>query len=144
MTVKSKGNKSGNGFPIATGLIFLGDSIQELVHTKIMLHSEYQKWLKERTESGIKLLPSEPVGSFDLGDKVSHTFSLDNPRPCKFIKFVPTNFREKPVNFKSKSFLANLAEVQFFGVSGVELDSLCVDQPSDFTVPSDSPLKVPV
>ena len=42
-------------------------------------------------------------------------------RPVKFIKFIPTGFRKKPINFSSKSFNSNQVEIQFFGVNGVEV-----------------------
>lgn len=42
-------------------------------------------------------------------------------KPCKYIKFVPTAFREEPINYTMKQFHSHRAECQFFGISGYEL-----------------------
>lgn len=44
-------------------------------------------------------------------------------RAVKFVKFIPTAFRKKPINFSSKSFNENQVECQFFGVNGHEVGS---------------------
>jgi len=42
-------------------------------------------------------------------------------RPVKYVKFIPTAFRKKPINFSSKSFNENQVECQFFGLNGYEV-----------------------
>jgi len=118
--VKTKGNKIYNGFPIGQGLIFVGNSLEELIQTKAMTDKEYQEWSKERAKLGLPLAPHEPVASFDMDGSLNFTFSLALEKPCMFIKFVPTAFRKKPVNLSSKAFNQNVAECQFFGVKGHE------------------------
>lgn len=66
---------------------------------------EYKDWKKKRSlSSQIPLMCGEPVAFFNLDDKLEITVTLDEPRTCRFIKFIPTAFRKKPINFASKPF----------------------------------------
>lgn len=44
-------------------------------------------------------MPSEPVAFFDFGDQTEIILNLDIKKPCRYIKFIPTAFRKKPINF---------------------------------------------
>lgn len=49
-------------------------------------------------------MSNEPVAFVNLDDKMELVVTLDEPKICRFIKFIPTAFRKKPINFSSKPF----------------------------------------
>jgi hypothetical protein len=55
----------------------------------------------------IPLLPSEPIAFFDMGNENEIVVKLEMPILCRFVKFIPTAFRKKPINFTSKPFHSN-------------------------------------
>ncbi len=57
------------------------------------------------------MLPNEPVAYFDIDDKTEIKVDIDYNRPIRFIKFIPTAFRKKPINYSSKPFNSNQAEI---------------------------------
>ena len=86
---------------------------------------EYTAWKNKRDQfKDIPLLPNEPIAFFDIGEGNEIKVDLYSPlKPCRFIKFIPTAFRKRPINFSSKPFNANQAECQFFGVNGFVLQA---------------------
>ena len=96
-----------------------------------MNDKELTNWFKERYQGEFKdipALPNEPIAYFNLEDKTeliidSHYLT----RPVKFIKFIPTAFRKRPINFASKAFNANQVEIQFFGVNGFEVTNASLE-----------------
>jgi hypothetical protein len=86
------------------------------------------KWFTDRYSGGLKGVPplaSEPVAYFNMEEKLEVIIDVSKmvTRPVKYVKFIPTAFRKKPINFSSKSFNENQVECQFFGVNGYEVVS---------------------
>lgn len=93
-------------------------------YTKLS-EQELKAWWNQRTSghmAKVPFLPSEPIAYFDMDEKLELTIEVGlKGRTANFVKFVPTAFRKKPVNFSSKAFNANQVEFTFFGVNGHEL-----------------------
>jgi hypothetical protein len=127
--VRSKETRVFNGVPIAAGLIFVADNLEDLGNTKAftrMTEKEINKWFQERYTGalkGVPALPCEPIAYFNLDEKLEISLDVSKvvTRPIKYVKFIPTAFRKKPINFSSKSFNENQVECQFFGVNGYEV-----------------------
>jgi len=53
-------------------------------------------------------LPCEPIAYFNMEEKTEIIVDASRiQRPVRFIKFIPTAFRKKPINYSSKAFNAN-------------------------------------
>lgn len=66
--------------------------------------------MRSKLEPGVPLEPHEPAAFFDMGDQEKIEMDLSFRKSCKYIKFVPTAFREEPINYSSKQFHAHQAE----------------------------------
>ena len=91
-----------------------------------MSEKELMKWFNDRYSGalkGVPPLPCEPIAYFNMEEKLEVSVDVSKmiTRPVKFVKFIPTAFRKKPINFSSKSFNENQVECQFFGVNGYEV-----------------------
>jgi hypothetical protein len=61
---------------------------------------EYTKWKAQRDKLGsIPLLPNEPIACFDMGDQTEIVVNVSLNQSFRYIKFVPTAFRLKPINY---------------------------------------------
>ena len=58
---------------------------------------------------------------FDLRDRTEAALDITTNNSFRYIKLIPTAFREKPINYTSKPFNSNQVEIQFFGVNGYDL-----------------------
>ena len=92
-------------------MIFISESLEDLNNTKQFskfTDKEYKIWKSKRDRlSHIPLLPSEPIAFFDIDDQNEIIINVENSRPCRYIKFIPTAFRKKPINFSSKALINN-------------------------------------
>lgn len=77
-----------------------------------MTEKELNKWFSERYTGELKsieALPNEPIVYFNMEEKTEVV--LENPlkssKPVKYVKFIPTGFRKRPINFTSKPFNEN-------------------------------------
>lgn len=89
-----------------------------------MSEKELKKWSEQRFKGDYKnipLLPNEPIAYFDMDDKTEIIIEAPIFRIIKYVKFVPTGFRRRPINFSSKAFHSNQVECQFFGVNGYQV-----------------------
>lgn len=69
---------------------------------------DYNKWKETRdTLKQIPLMPNEPILYFDMEEKTELTIVLESSKAIRYVKFVPTAFRKKPINFTSKPFHSN-------------------------------------
>jgi len=74
--VRSKDTRVFNGVPIASGLIFVSDSLEDLLNTKAfskMTEKELSKWFNERYSGafkGVPHLPTEPIAYFNMEEKL--------------------------------------------------------------------------
>jgi hypothetical protein len=70
--IRSKDNREWNGVPISQGVIFVADTLEELMNTKQFAKftvKEYKEWKAKRDKySNIPLMPGEPIAFFDLED----------------------------------------------------------------------------
>ena len=113
--VRSKENRAYNGVPISQGLIFVAENIEDLHNTKQfskMSDKELNHWFNERYSGQLKnipAMPNEPIAYFNLDDKVELQIDVTSfvSRPVRYVKFIPTAFRKKPINFNIKSFNSN-------------------------------------
>ena len=107
----------------------MAETLEDLNNTKLfskLNDKELKKWFEKRTSEELKnvpLLPNEPIAYFDMDDQTEIIVEASIRRPVRFIKFIPTGFRKRPINFSSKPFNANQVECQFFGVNGFETSS---------------------
>lgn len=86
-----------------------------------MSKSEFRKWADSRTPN-TPLAPFEPILYFDMksDQKIEVPCQV---RYVQYFKFVPTEFRAEPINYRDvKQFTKYSSEVQFFGIKGVFID----------------------
>lgn len=113
-------NRVNKGYPVSEGLIFTGDSLEEMIqakHFNRFKKQDYEKWLQKKDS---KVEDSEPIAYIDLQAEPKAKFPvLQKQSPKRYIKFVPTSFRKKPINYASQAvFDKNGSEFIFFAAFG--------------------------
>ena len=56
-------------------------------------------------------MPNEPIEYVQMEEKSEIILNIEVDRPIRFVKFIPTAFRKKPINFVHKPFHSNQAEI---------------------------------
>lgn len=126
-TISSKFHRekaNADSYPVGAGLIFCANSLKEFENAKkyyqIQTKKEYEKWLNNRLELKLPLRESDPAAFFILDGEREVTVNFENPKACKYVLLMPTDFRKKPIKF-TKKFYSNNCEIETFRVIGMEV-----------------------
>jgi len=126
LTISAPIKPSGlNAYPIASGLIYLADSVSalsELVVPRVNSEEEFKTWYRRRRGETSRLNENEPVGYFNLGkDKETDNFEITEKRPAKYILLKPITLRNEDKVLSANDYPV---EIGFFGLHGLSLDGV--------------------
>lgn len=102
--VMSENSSQIGGYPMGSGLIFVGNTLASLEETN-EFHGfsldDYNDWAAKRQHSPWPLQPNEPVAYFEFGSSVVVTGGISrktSQSAAKYVKVVPTGFKSTAKN----------------------------------------------
>ena len=125
--VMSENSSQIGGYPMGSGVIFVGDTLASLEETEEFHNfslDSYNAWTAKRSLNPLPLQPNEPVAYFEFGSSVVVTGGVSQRKSGRYIKLVPVGFKSTPKNsFPKERFDSYPVEFSFFGVIGDEVES---------------------